>query len=69
LILVDDGSGDADLAFIIARLAASEPRIRALAVARNGGISAASNFALGQARGEVWCFSIMTMCSIRTRWR
>ena len=56
LILVDDGSDDVDLALVIARLAEAEPRIRAMSVARNGGISAASNIALAQARGEVVVF-------------
>jgi GT2 family glycosyltransferase len=56
LILVDDGSADPALAQIVATLAAQEKRIRAFAQPRNGGISAATNRALVEARGEVSIF-------------
>ena len=52
LILVDDGSADALLTARIAAFAASDPRIKARPMARNGGISAATNAGLAAASGE-----------------
>jgi GT2 family glycosyltransferase len=53
LILVDDASRDAALRQAIATLARDEPRIRAFANPQNTGISAATNRALAEARGEL----------------
>ena len=52
LILVDDGSGDAELTALIERLVAGEPRVRALPSRENRGISGATNRAIRAARGE-----------------
>lgn len=51
-ILVDDGPGQLELTAIIEAAAASDPRIRALPLSPNGGVSAARNHALKEARGE-----------------
>ncbi len=53
LILVDDAGKDAAVAASMKRLALAEPRIRVFTLAKNGGISAATNRALAEARGEV----------------
>jgi GT2 family glycosyltransferase len=53
LILVDDGGRDEAVAASMRRLALADPRIRAFTQGRNGGISAATNKALAEARGEV----------------
>ncbi len=52
LLLVDDASRDPALTGTINRLAATDSRIRPLRQRRNGGISAATNAALAEARGE-----------------
>jgi GT2 family glycosyltransferase len=52
LCLCDDGSGDPELSTAMADLAASDPRIKALALEQNGGISRATNRALEAATGE-----------------
>ncbi|HYZ61099.1 MAG TPA: glycosyltransferase [Acetobacteraceae bacterium] len=51
LCVVDDGSGEPGLTAALERFAAADKRIRLAALARNGGISAASNRALRLARG------------------
>jgi FkbM family methyltransferase len=51
LIAVDDGSTDASLA-VLRRLAAEDPRLRVLQLSSNGGVSAARNAGLREARGE-----------------
>lgn len=51
LLIIDDGSTD-DTAAILARHAAADPRVRVLS-RRNGGIGAALNDGLVQARGEL----------------
>ena len=56
LILVDDGSKSAELDAIIQDFAVSDPRIRGAVLSSNTGISAASNRALAEARGEVSVF-------------
>ncbi len=50
ILLVDDGSKD-ETPEVIERLKA-DPRVRAYALAQNGGVSRARNFALDRARGE-----------------
>jgi GT2 family glycosyltransferase len=52
LLLVDDGSTDADLLRMLPRLAARDRRIVLASLAKNEGISAASNHGLSLARGE-----------------
>lgn len=52
LILVDDLSTTAEVRKLLRRFAASEPRIRVLERASNGGIVAASNDALDLAQGQ-----------------
>jgi GT2 family glycosyltransferase len=52
LLLVDDGSTDADLLRVLPRLAARDGRIVLRALPEHGGISAASNNGLAAARGE-----------------
>jgi GT2 family glycosyltransferase len=52
LLLVDDGSTDADLLRVLPRLAARDRRIVLRALPEHGGISAASNHGLAAARGE-----------------
>jgi GT2 family glycosyltransferase len=56
LILVDDGSRNAELDAIISDFCDRDPRIHGAALAKNAGISAASNRALAEARGEVSVF-------------
>lgn len=51
LLAVDDGSTDDSLA-LLNRLAAEEPRLRVLRRPSNGGVSAARNTALREARGD-----------------
>ena len=51
LVMVDDGSGDADLERLMAEFAASDRRIRVVRHEENGGISRATNTAIAQARG------------------
>lgn len=51
VIVVDDASRDGTLA-LAQRLAAADPRVRALGLAQNGGPAAARNAALAEARGE-----------------
>jgi GT2 family glycosyltransferase len=53
LLLVDDGSGNAELADLMKRLAKHDPRIRLSVSKENGGISRATNRALAMARGAV----------------
>ena len=55
LLLVDDGSTDATPA-ICRRFAARDSRVRVLSQAVNGGVSAARNRALQQARGDTIAF-------------
>ena len=52
LCLCDDGSDDPDLTAAMHELAAADPRIKALALEQNGGISKATNRALEAATGE-----------------
>ncbi len=52
LCLCDDGSGDPQLTAAMADFAARDPRIKALALDENGGISRATNRALASATGE-----------------
>lgn len=52
LILIDDASTDPETLAGLTRLAASDPRIRLLRRENRGGISAASNEGIAQARGE-----------------
>ena len=52
LCLCDDGSDDPELTAAMAELAAADPRIKALALEQNGGISRATNRALEAATGE-----------------
>jgi GT2 family glycosyltransferase len=52
LCLCDDGSGDPDLTEAMREFAASDQRIKALALEQNGGISRATNRALEAAHGE-----------------
>ncbi len=52
LILVADGPQPKRLTRMIARLAAADPRIRALELPEQSGISGATNKALSEARGE-----------------
>jgi O-antigen biosynthesis protein len=52
LCLCDDGSDDAELSAAMAEFAATDTRVKALALESNGGISAASNRALAAATGE-----------------
>jgi O-antigen biosynthesis protein len=56
LLLVDDGSGEPGLSAVMAALAAAEPRIRLIELARNGGIAAASNAGLAAAGGRFVAF-------------
>jgi GT2 family glycosyltransferase len=56
LILADDASRDAALTAWLAQEAAAEKRIRLVTRRRNGGISAATNSAIGQARGDYVAF-------------
>ena len=52
LLLIDDGSRDPALTAAMTRLAAQDARIRLLRQRKNGGISAATNAGLAEARGE-----------------
>jgi O-antigen biosynthesis protein len=52
LILVDDASTDQAVAKCLAGIGTRDSRVRIFRLERNGGISAASNYALEQARGE-----------------
>ncbi len=52
LLLADDATGAEEVAAVLARAAQSDTRIRVTALPAHGGISAASNAALGQATGE-----------------
>lgn len=52
LCLCDDGSGDPELTAAMDEMAAGDPRIRAMALEQNGGISRATNKALAAATGE-----------------
>jgi len=52
LCLCDDGSGDSELTRMMEAFAAQDPRIKALALGENGGISRATNRALEEAGGE-----------------
>jgi GT2 family glycosyltransferase len=52
LCLCDDGSGDQELTAAMVEFARGDPRIKALALERNGGISRATNRALEAATGE-----------------
>ena len=52
LCLADDGSGSAGTSAILAQAAADDARVRVTALARSGGIAAASNAALALGRGE-----------------
>jgi GT2 family glycosyltransferase len=56
LIIVDDGSKDAALKDCIADLARQDLRIRPITRRKNGGIGAATNSAIAQARGEYVAF-------------
>ena len=52
LCLCDDGSDDLELTAVMQEFASGDHRIKALALERNGGISAATNGALAAATGE-----------------
>jgi len=52
LCLVDDGSSDPEIGELLSELAGLDSRIRVERRAKNGGIAAASNTALGMASGE-----------------
>ena len=52
LVLVDDGSTNNELLYLLPRLAARDQRIVVASLGKHGGISAASNHGLGLARGE-----------------
>lgn len=52
LCLCDDGSDDPELSAAMAEFAALDPRVKALALEANGGISAATNGALAAATGK-----------------
>jgi GT2 family glycosyltransferase len=52
LCLCDDGSDDDELSSTLARLAAADSRVKVTALSANGGISKATNAALGLASGE-----------------
>jgi GT2 family glycosyltransferase len=56
LLLVDDGSGDAKLAGVMAQMARDDTRVRVIMRPRNGGISVASNEALAAANGAFVAF-------------
>jgi len=56
IIVVDDASTDESCA-IVERLAAKHSSIRLLRLACNGGVIAAMNRGLGEARGDYVCFS------------
>ncbi|MHB8456622.1 MAG: glycosyltransferase, partial [Acidimicrobiales bacterium] len=52
LLIVDDASGDRDLVEHLAEIEQVDPRVQVHLRGNNGGISAATNDALGRARGE-----------------
>ncbi len=52
LVIVDDGSRSPALSEMIAQLAAEEPRIRVVTLAKNSGISGATNAAIEAATGD-----------------
>ena len=52
LVIVDDGSKDAELTAVIQSYCDLDPRIRSVPKAKNGGISHATNAALKAARGD-----------------
>jgi glycosyltransferase involved in cell wall biosynthesis len=56
VIVVDDASTDGSVA-IVERLATEHPRLRLIQLARNGGVNAAINRGLSEARGDCVCFS------------
>ncbi|HUB14659.1 MAG TPA: glycosyltransferase family 2 protein [Acetobacteraceae bacterium] len=56
LILVDDASKSAELTACIAGLARQDGRIKAIARAKNGGVSAATNTGLARAKGRYVAF-------------
>jgi GT2 family glycosyltransferase len=56
LILVDDGSGHAELDAIISEFVMRDPRIHGAVLSKNSGISAATNRALAEARGKISAF-------------
>jgi glycosyltransferase involved in cell wall biosynthesis len=56
VIVVDDASTDESVA-IVERLAMEDPRLRLIRLARNGGVNAAMNRGLSEARGDCVCFS------------
>ncbi|HQT47498.1 MAG TPA: glycosyltransferase, partial [Acidocella sp.] len=56
LLLVDDGSADAALSDVLQAVAAAEPRCKLTVLAKNAGISAASNAGLAQAVGQFVAF-------------
>jgi glycosyltransferase involved in cell wall biosynthesis len=55
-ILVDDGSGQAELTEIIEAAALADSRIRAAPMSANGGVSAARNHGLKEAKGDYFIF-------------
>jgi len=56
VVVVDDASTDGSVA-IVERLATEHPRLRLIRLARNGGVNAAINRGLSEARGDCVCFS------------
>jgi glycosyltransferase involved in cell wall biosynthesis len=52
LILVDDGSTEAETTAVLARIAESEPDVELIRMARNSGPSAARNAGIARARGR-----------------
>jgi GT2 family glycosyltransferase len=56
LIVVDDASGSAELTARIAAFARQDRRIKAVALTKNGGISAATNAAIARAKGRYVAF-------------
>lgn len=56
VIVVDDASTDDSVA-IVERLAREHPRLRLIRLAENGGVNAAINRGLREARGDYVCFS------------
>lgn len=56
LCLCDDGSGDPRLSEMMSQLGSLDPRIKVTALEQNGGISAATNGALGLAIGDLVAF-------------
>ena len=56
VIVIDDASTDDSVA-IVERLARDHPRLRLIRLAENGGVNAAINRGLREARGDYVCFS------------